>query len=45
MGIEIGEYVLFDDSKTYISFLQLKNVEGVMSPYPLFLFVNKIIWG
>ena len=38
-------YVLFDDSGTYIQFLQLKNVEGVMPLYPLFLFVNKIIWG
>ena len=38
-------YVLFDDSWTYIEFLQLKNVEGVMPLYPLFLFANRIIWG
>lgn len=38
-------YVLFDDSWTYIEFLQLKNAEGVMPLYPLFLFANKMIWG
>lgn len=39
------EYVIFDDSRTYIQFLQMKNVEGVMPVYPLFLFVNKLIFG
>lgn len=38
-------YVLFDDSGTYINFMQLKSAEGVMPLYPLFLFFNKIIWG
>lgn len=38
-------YVLFDDSWTYIEFLQLKNVEGVMPLYPLFLFTNRMVWG
>lgn len=39
------EYVIFDDSETYIKFLQMRNVEGVMPIYPIFLFFNKLIFG
>ncbi len=39
------KYVIYDDSGTYIQFLQMKNVEGVMPIYPLFLFANKLIFG
>lgn len=37
-----GEPVLFDDSGAYVS---MKRREGVMPLYPLFLFLNQILFG
>lgn len=38
-------YVMFDDSGSYINYVQLQRVEGVMPLYPLYLFFNRVIWG